>query len=104
MNIETAQDLTQVEMKALVRFWERYLAARKAFYRDYQKVGHGYGDWQVYKETKEDAHRELVETLPIIKQMDWEFWRIVNEMRPVLLCDAIIRRKREKAAIRDLAY
>lgn len=102
-------------MNALVRFWGRYMRARKAYERKMQEAREagapsGAGLWLAYTETKQDCFNELVLTIPEVRyyaaisgEAGSGFWRDVQRLAPQACVDGILRYRREVAAAKEKA-
>lgn len=93
--------LSKTEIRALVRFWNRYMPARKhyeALLKACQQGGKqcGCSEWLAYQETKQDCFNELVLTINEIRYTD--FWRDVVMLHPEAVVDAIIRYRKLRTA------
>lgn len=92
--------LTKTEMNEMVKFWQRYMVARKT-YEDFQrKQGNqlDYAVWLDYIEAKMDAFKKLRLTIPEINYTD--FWRDVTGLRPEAVVDGILFYRRRQDALK----
>ena len=93
--------ISDKEMKALVKFWQRYMVARKAWEGKQVRQATageyvGMAEWQNYYETKQDCMRELQETFTDIKSFENDIWRQVVGLQPEGVIDVIIRHRIER--------